>query len=77
MSAAASGALLLSVSSLMSRHQLRLFVPSLLQQCGQRYTRYSGLGCMELAALLVQEAGTPLDSNPTEMKISSTLLCIS
>ena len=51
MSAAASGAPLLSVSSQMSRHQLRLFVPSLLQQCGHRHsqilTRYSGLGCME------------------------------
>ena len=66
MSAAASGAPLLSVSSLMSRHQLRLFVPSLLQQCGQRYTRYSGLGCMELAALLVQEHLWIVI--PTEMK---------
>ena len=51
MSAAASGAPLLSVSSQMSRHQLRLFVPSLLQQCGHRHsqilTRYSGLSCME------------------------------
>ena len=81
MSAAASGAPLLSVSSQMSRHQLRVFVPSLLQQCGHRHsqilTRYSGLGCMEEHwALLIDNNSNKAEELPSPVLFSPAPVCL-
>ena len=75
MSAAASGAPLLSVSSQMSRHQLRVFVPSLLQQCGHRHSQIYLLNTLVWAAWRSIEHCL-LIIIPTKLKSCSPLFCI-